>query len=88
MVNNLFYWKKTTLISYAWINLNFSEFPKKKLDPKFIPGLVRQNTFTFESIAIKIKLKVLVKIGSYYRSNKYFSIDNSSNHIEQFLTSY
>ena len=45
------------MISYAWINLNFSEFPKKKLDPKFIPGLVRENTFTFESIAIEIKLE-------------------------------
>ena len=37
--------------------MNFSEFPKKKLDPKFIPGLVRENTFTFESIAIEIKLE-------------------------------
>ena len=62
---------------------------KKNFNPKLIPGLVIQNTFTFESIAIEIQLEhVSVLIGSYYRSNKYFSINNSSNHFEPFLTSY
>ena len=55
---------------------------KKNLNPKLIPGLVIQNTFTFEPIAIEIQLEhVSVLIGSYYRSNKYFSINNSSNHL-------
>jgi len=59
---------------------------KKDLNPKLIPGLVRQNTFTFESIAIEIQLEnVSVLIGSYYRSNKFFSINNSSNHFEPFF---
>ena len=59
---------------------------KKNLNPKLIPGLVIQNTFTFESIAIEIQLEnVSVLIGSYYRSNKYFSINNSSNHFEPFF---
>ena len=62
---------------------------KKSLNPKLIPGLVRQNTFIFESIVIEIQIEnVSVLIGSYYRSNKYFSINNSSNHFEPFLTSY
>ena len=53
---------------------------KKNLIPKLIPGLVLQNTFTFESIAIEIQLEhVSVLIRSYYRSNKYFIINNSSN---------
>ena len=59
---------------------------KKNLNPKLIPGLVIQNTFIFESIAIEIQLEhVSVLIGSYYRSNKYFSINNSSNHFEPFF---
>ena len=50
---------------------------KKNFNPKLIPGLVIQNTFTFESIAIEIQLEhVSVLIGSYYRSNKYFSVNN------------
>ena len=54
-----------------------------------ISGLVRQNTFTFESIVIKIQIEnVSVLIGSYYRSNKYFSINNSLNHFKPFVTSF
>ena len=30
---------------------------KKSLNPKLIPGLVRQNTFTFESIVIEIQIE-------------------------------
>ena len=59
---------------------------KRDFNPKLIPGLVRQKTFTFESIAIEISLEnVSVFIGSYYRSNKYFSINNSSNQFEPFF---
>ena len=56
------------------------------MNPKLIPGLVIQNTFTFRSIAIEIQLEhVSVIIGSDYWSNKYFSINNASNHFEPFF---
>ena len=48
--------------------------------------LVGQNTFTFESNAIKIEIEnVSNLIKSHYRSNKHFSINNSSNHFEPFF---
>ena len=59
---------------------------KKSLNPKLIISLVGQNTFTFESIAKEIQIEnVSNLIKSHYRSNKYFSINNSSNHFEPFF---
>jgi len=63
---------------------------KRDFNPKLIPGLVRQKTFPFESIAIEISLEnVSVLIGSIITdlTNISVSIIHQIN-LNHFLTSY